>query len=108
MGPRRLVVWMISVYITCKNSAEAKKIAKYLLSKRLIACANIFPAESIFRWRGKIVEQKEAAMLCKARKKDFEAIEKEVKRLHSYKVPCITAFEWARSSREFSEWVEKT
>lgn len=99
---------MISVYITCRDSREAKKIAKHLISKRLIACANIFPVESMFRWEGKLVEEGEAAMLCKARKKDFDAIEAEVKRLHSYEVPCIVAFDWVRSSTEFSKWVEKS
>ncbi len=99
---------MISVYITCRDSCEAKKIARRLLSKRLIACANIFPVVSMFRWKGKLVEQGEAAMLCKARKRDFSAIEKEVKQLHSYEVPCIVAFDWARSSIEFSKWVEKS
>lgn len=98
---------MISVYVTCKDSGEAKKIAKHLLGKRLIACANIFPVESMFRWKGRLVEQGEAAMLCKARKKDFKAIEAEVKRLHSYEAPCVVAFDWALSSREFSKWAEK-
>ncbi len=98
---------MIGVYITFKDSGEAKKIAKRLLSRRLIACANIFPVDSMFEWKGKLTEAKEAAMLCKAMKKDFKAIEAEVKRLHSYEVPCIVAFEWALSSSEFSKWVEK-
>lgn len=98
---------MISVYITCKDSGKARKIAKHLLSKRLIACANMFPVESMFRWKGKLVDKKETAMLCKAVKKDFRAIEAEVKRLHSYKVPCIIAFGWMSSSKEFSDGVGK-
>ena len=98
---------MISVSITCKDSGEAKRIAKRLLGKRLIACANMFPVKSMFKWKGKFVNKKEVAMLCKAGKSDFKAIEAEVKRLHSYEAPCIVAFDWVLSSREFSEWVEK-
>ncbi len=98
---------MISVYVTCKDSGEARRIARRLLGKRLIACANMFPVESLFKWKGKLADVKEVAMLCKARKNDFGKIEAEVKKLHSYEVPCIVAFDWAKSSREFSRWVGK-
>lgn len=97
---------MISVYITCKSKAEAKRIAKKLLQKRLIACANIFLSESMFFWKGKLNEQPEAAMLCKAKNENFAQIEAEVKKLHSYKVPCIIAFRWAAGSKEYAEWVK--
>lgn len=87
--------------------AEAKKIARHLLEKRLIACANIFPIESLFWWEGKLTEEKEAAMLCKAKKESFSSIEAEVKKIHSYKVPCIVAFDWAASNKGYAEWVKK-
>ena len=97
---------MISVYITCKSMAEAKRIAAKLLESKLIACANIFPVESMFIWEGKLKKEKEAAMFCKAKKENFGKIKEEVKKLHSYEVPCIVAFGWAESSKEFSDWVE--
>jgi periplasmic divalent cation tolerance protein len=77
------------IYITCKNKAEAKKIAIFLVKKRLAACCNIFPIESIYWWRSKIVKDKEVVLIVKTLKKNFKKIEKEVKRLHSYTVPCI-------------------
>lgn len=98
---------MISVYITCKDMSEAKKISKHLLEKKLIACANMFPIESMYKWEGKLVDEKEVAMLCKAKKSNYDEIEAEVKQLHSYDVPCIVAFDWVKSSNEFSRWVNE-
>jgi periplasmic divalent cation tolerance protein len=40
-------------YITNPSKEEAKRIAKHLLDKRIIACANIFPIESMYWWDGK-------------------------------------------------------
>ena len=98
---------MISVYITCKDMKEAKLIASHLLEKRLIACANIFPTTSMYRRQGKVVDETEIAMLCKARKDSFEKIKEEVKQLHSYEIPCIVALPWHGSSEDYRKWVEE-
>ncbi len=98
---------MISVYVTCKDEKEAKFIATRLLEQRLIACANIFPVRSLLRWQGKIVDEAETAMLCKAKKEDFERIKEEVKQLHTYEIPCIVALPWHGSDDEFMKWVQE-
>ena len=97
---------MISVYITCKDMKEAKLIAAHLLEKRLIACANIFPVTSMFRLEGKVVDELEVSMLCKARKESFARIKEEVRQLHSYEIPCIVALPWHESDSDYREWVE--
>ena len=86
--------------------AEAKKISKHLLEQNLIACSNMFPIQSMYRWKGKLVDEGEVAMLCKAKKDNFKKIEAVVKKLHSYDAPCIIAFDWAESSKEFPDWVQ--
>ena len=96
---------MIILYITCKNNEEASKIAKHLISKRLIACANIFPIKSIYRWKKKIVNDKEVALVAKTLKSKFNTVKKEVKKIHSYETPCITMLE-ARANRDFEKWIK--
>ena len=96
---------MITVYITFQDMAEARKIATSLLEKKLIVCANMFPVYSMFSWNGKIDQENEVAMICKAAKENFTKIDQEVKRLHSYQLPCIVAFEWHDSNKDFSKWV---
>ena len=97
---------MISVYMTCKDMAEAKLIASHLLEKRLIACANIFPVTSMFNWAGKVSSEPEVAVICKARKESFERIKEEARQLHSYEIPCIVALPWHGSDEEYKKWVE--
>jgi len=91
---------MIINYITCKNKAEAKKIANQLLKKKLIACANIFPIDSLYKWKGKLQTDKEAVLLVKTTKN----IEKEVKKLHSYECPCIIRIN-AAANKGFTDWL---
>ena len=97
---------MILIYTICKNTGEASRIANMLLKLKLIACANWWPIESVSRWKNKIVKTRETAMILKTRKAYYKKIEAVIKKIHSYEVPCIVAFGWAESSKEFSDWVE--
>jgi len=93
--------------MTAKDLAEAKKIAGRLLEKKLIACANFFPVESMYSWKGKVVEAKECIILAKTTDSGFERIEKEVKAMHGYDVPAIYSWKADKVSRLYSDWVNK-
>lgn len=97
---------MTLVYITCKNEKEAKKISMHLLKKRLIACANIFPIKSLYWWNNKIVNDNENAIIAKTKNKRFERVAAEVRKIHSYAIPCILKID-AISNKEYERWVNK-
>lgn len=98
---------MIFIYITCANKKEAKKIGLTLVKKRLAACCNIFPIESIYWWQKKIVKDKEVILIVKTLKKNFKKIEKEVKKLHSYTVPCILEIPIKGGNLKYLYWLKK-
>lgn len=95
---------LVMVYITCKDKKEAKKISTALIEKRLVACTNIFPIESLYRWKGKIVNNKETVVLAKSTEKNCAEIAREVKRLHSYDVPCIENIS-TKANTDYEKWV---
>ena len=97
---------MTLIYITCKDEKEAVKISKHLLEKRLIACSNIFPVRSIYFWNRKMQNHKESVILAKTTEKNYERIKKEVKKIHSYDVPCILKID-AEADESYDEWVKK-
>ena len=97
---------MTLVYITCKDKKEAEKVSMHLLKKRVIACANIFPIKSMYWWEGKIVNGKENAVIAKTSNKNFKKVEDEVKKIHSYEIPCILRIN-ADASRDYETWAKK-
>ncbi len=98
----------LAVYITTKNKNEARKIAKILLKERLVACTNIVPnIESLFWWKGKIANSKEALLLCKTRRGLEDKIIKTVKKHHSYSVPCINFLPVEKGNPDFLRWIDK-
>ena len=100
-GENRIVI------VTCANAAEARRIARAALEKRLIACANILrsPVDSIYRWKGRVETARETLMLLKTATGQLAQLEKEVKRLHSYDVPEFVVVPIAAGSREYLQWL---
>lgn len=80
---------MILVYITNPSMDEAKRIAKILLEKRFVVCANMFPVESMYWWEDKIVEDNEVVLIVKTLENKYPELIEEVKKIHPYSVPCI-------------------
>lgn len=99
---------MISIiYVTTKDKAEAVKIAKALLAKKLIACANILDGStSIYEWNGEPCEESEAVMILKTKDKLFEAVRDEVLLLHSYENPAVIKLRADDVSEKFASWVK--
>ncbi len=97
---------MTLVYITCKDEKEAKKISMHLLKKRIIACANIFPIKSMYWWKNRIVNDNENVIIAKTNNRNFKKLEAEVKKLHSYEVPCILRIN-ATVNKDYKQWAEK-
>jgi len=97
---------MIFIYITCKNRGKAKKIGLSLVKKRLAACCNLFPIESIYWWKNKIVRDREVVLIIKTLKKKFKEIDKEIARNHSYATPCILELPISRVNNKYFNWLK--
>ncbi len=97
----------VVVLVTCGSEEEAARIAHSLVEERLAACANLIsPVRSIYRWEGKIWDEREWILIIKTQKKRFEELEKKVKSLHSYSVPEIIGLPIDEGSASYLKWVE--
>ena len=97
----------IIILVTTSSEEEAKKIAFSLVGKRFAACVNIVKdMESIYRWKGKISDEKEVLMMIKTRKKLYKSVEGEVRKLHSYEVPEIIALPIISGSKDYLYWID--
>jgi periplasmic divalent cation tolerance protein len=97
----------VIIFVTCASNNEAQKIAAALLKKRLVACGNIVGGvRSKFWWKGKIDSTKETLLILKAKSANFKAVEKKVKRIHSYDVPEIIAIPIVAGSSDYLNWIK--
>ena len=99
----------IVVLITCGGRAEAARIARALVDARLAACVNTVeaPVRSVYCWKGKVETAREFLLVIKSSRRRFAALEREVKRLHSYDVPEVIALPIAAGSAAYLRWLEE-
>jgi periplasmic divalent cation tolerance protein len=100
----------IVVLVTCGSAKEARRIGRALVEQRLVACANVIqaPVQSIYRWKGKIESARECLVVLKTSRKRFTAVQRAVRRLHSYKVPEIVALPIAAGSSDYLSWISES
>jgi len=95
---------MIMVYITNPSKDKAKELAKHLLKKRIIACANLLPGESLYWWDNEISEEAEYIIIAKTVEENFSALRHEVLEVHDYQIPCIVKIP-VTANQQFVQWL---
>jgi periplasmic divalent cation tolerance protein len=96
----------VVIFVTVASLGEGKKIARHLVETQLAACVNILQSmESVYRWEGKIAEEKEFLLLIKSTGELFPEIEAEISKIHSYQTPEIICLPVIEGSRNYLQWV---
>ncbi|MDB4905659.1 MAG: CutA1 divalent ion tolerance protein [Gemmatimonadetes bacterium] len=96
----------IVVLTTVASDEEAAKLVRALLERRLIACGTMFPgARSMYRWQGKIADEKEVVIMLKTRSARLDSLRSAFAELHPYKVPELLAMPVAAGLDKYLDWI---
>ncbi len=96
----------VVILVTAATRRECRKIAQNLVEARLAACVNITQnIQSIYRWEGKIADEKEFLLLIKSSRELFPRIKAAISKLHSYRTPEIICLPIIDGSQEYLQWV---
>jgi periplasmic divalent cation tolerance protein len=97
----------VVVLVTYGSRAEAQRIAREIVSRRLAACANLLETsvQSVYRWKGRVEKAREFLLLIKTSARRLPALEAEVRRLHSYDVPEFIALPIVAGSQAYLAWL---
>ncbi|MEE4311772.1 MAG: divalent-cation tolerance protein CutA [candidate division KSB1 bacterium] len=97
----------VIVFVTTSDDAEAERIGRSLVDKRLAACCSIIPAvKSIFRWKGDLSEENESQLLIKTRSVLLQELIRHVNEIHSYDTPEIIALPVLAGSETYLQWIK--
>jgi periplasmic divalent cation tolerance protein len=96
------------VYMTVSDEEEALRIVHNLVKEGLVACGNIFPIRSVYRWKGEVQDEREVAVIMKTRASLVERVIREVRELHTYDVPCIVAYRMETGLGSYLSWIDES
>jgi periplasmic divalent cation tolerance protein len=97
----------VELILTCASWQEAQAIADMLLKKRLIACAEFIEVKSKYLWHDKLEEVDEVKLVMETVASNFEKVEAEVAKLHSYDTFVLYAIPASHISRRVTKWLEE-
>jgi periplasmic divalent cation tolerance protein len=90
---------------TLGADSDASTIARTLVAERLAACVNVLPPmTSLYRWKGKIEEEREQQLLIKTTSERLAALETRLRTLHPYELPEFIVL-GASASDAYAGWV---
>ncbi len=85
---------------------DAMRIAKILLKKRLIACAQITgPGTSLYWWQGKIEYADELILVMKSSRACYAELEEIILEHHPYETPEILAVSVSQGNSAYLGWL---
>ncbi|HUZ47589.1 MAG TPA: divalent-cation tolerance protein CutA [Terriglobia bacterium] len=96
----------VVIMVTARSRRECRKIARKLIDEKLAACVNITaPVQSVYRWEGKVTQDKEFLMFIKTTRDLFAEIATEISLIHSYHTPEIICLPIIDGSQNYLQWV---
>ena len=96
------------LFLSCKDIEEAGKISHCLLEKKLIVCAKKIPISSSYLWKSKIESAKEVLLIMDSTEENFEKIDKEISKIHSYKVYNLLLVKVDKINSKSLKWLTKS
>ncbi len=98
----------IVVTTTLERYEDAVRLAKKLLEKHLIACAQIDSGvQSLYWWQGKIEQAEEVRLVMKSNQSLWERLEEEITRQHPYEVPEIIVTDVCAVAEKYQQWLNE-
>lgn len=93
---------------TFANKKQAQKISKELIEEGLAACVNIIEkVDSIYKWKNKIVSEKEVMVIIKTLKLNQQKLKKFISNKHTYDNPELIFISIEDGLKKYLKWIEK-
>jgi len=86
--------------------AAAVQIANTLVAEKLCACFHIIgPLTSVYRWQGRLVNEKEYLLNAKTPAAKTAALKARLIQLHTYELPEVVVLPINDASADYAHWV---
>ena len=97
---------LIKVSTTSDEREILELIARELVRKKLVACAQISGLiDSTYTWQGMIESSPEWLLVAKSVQRQFENIKTVIESMHNYEVPQVIAEPIILASEKYANWV---
>jgi periplasmic divalent cation tolerance protein len=94
----------VELTLTCGSWQEAQRIADALLERHLVVCVEFLEVKSKYHWQGKLEEADEIKLVMESVAINFDQVEKEAAKLHSYETFVLRQIPVTQVSEQAEKW----
>jgi periplasmic divalent cation tolerance protein len=99
----------IEIHWTSGSLDEARRISRFLVQERYVACAQIVPwIESVYMWNNKLETSQESKIVLKTRLENYHKIREIIEQNCKYEVPEITWFKIEGGNQAYMDWLQES
>ncbi len=99
----------IEIQWTSGSLDEARKISRYLVQERLVACAQVIPwIESVFMWDNHLETAQESKIVLKTRGENYDKVREIIEKNCKYEVPEITWHSIEGGNVAYMDWLHES
>ena len=91
------------VFTSVKKKSDANRMADALMKNELAACVTFWPVRSAYKWKGRMVKEKE--FLLEIKTAHASRVRKWLEENHPYDVAMIYGIKADRVSSAYEKWV---
>jgi periplasmic divalent cation tolerance protein len=95
------------VILSTAPLTESTSMARALLDRRLVACVNVIPVRSFYRWKGEFCDDQEHLLIAKTTEEKASDVIVAIRTMHPYEVPEIIALPVIAGYVPYLEWVRQ-
>ncbi len=95
---------IVVVFCTAPHDAS-ESMARALVEQQKVACVNVTPVRSYYRWRDEFCADNEDLLMAKIPKKDSTAVIALIKSIHPYELPEIIVIPVVAGYAPYLKWV---
>ena len=96
------------VMTTVADPETARIIARALVEQRLAACVHIDEIDSVYRWEGRVHEDKEWRVMAKTTNDAAERARAAILALHPYDVPALATLDLHEVDPVYAAWIDES
>jgi periplasmic divalent cation tolerance protein len=99
----------IEIHWTSGSLDEARRVSRYLVQERYVACVQIIPwIESIYMWDKKLETTQETKIILKTCVRNYGKIKEVIEQNCKYEIPEITWFKIEGGNQDYINWLQES
>jgi periplasmic divalent cation tolerance protein len=93
------------VITTLPDARQARNLARRLVVSRLVACVQVFPIQSVYRWKNAVETASEHRLEAKTAAPRVPAVVAFIRQHHPYELPEIIHLPIPAGTPEYLRWI---